>query len=513
MSGTLTIHGSLLTSNQAVVYSVSALGAVTSRNCAFGYARSAHELAHRRARALGLLDVGHDATRELHRHQRVAVDIGFGRQREGLGLLGGVLGRGLGFLGGRLGLGLGLGGHLFGLLRRVFGFLLAAGGEQRRGGCSHCDKFQHRMLHGNVSARGCQSGNATELTCANLAISCHMREAHRRHRSDEEQPSSLRAQRRAQRCRRAAAGTGGRRFGAGGRMRSRQRGLRQPGTSGSRHRRGRLLRGCGRTQRARRFRLAAGRAPGSVDPRPRLGGDAPCRDPRRRPAAVVELLRRAHQWRGRGLAAPGRWRCRAELCDPRRRRRTRPPDHRTGLCVGVPGVAPPLRRRLDAACRSFCPCGAATACRAPQLLWYPPALRTGTQCAVARSRMPADAARQAIGRGACPPAKLAVTPCRPRAGRGRGSGEGDARADALCRLQPRTGGRLHRAVAAHDAALAGPQWATDVDDRTPGHRAGHAAPAVRRLRPTLCRQRLHRLAVRSHRAGGHHPVGRQPRAA
>src|SRR5215468_7769641 len=40
MSGTLTIHGSLETSSHVVVYSVSALGAVTSRKEASGYARA-----------------------------------------------------------------------------------------------------------------------------------------------------------------------------------------------------------------------------------------------------------------------------------------------------------------------------------------------------------------------------------------------------------------------------------------------------------------------------------------
>ena len=84
----------------------------------------ADELAHRPAVALGLLDVGHDAARHLHRHQRVAVDVGLGRQREGLGFL---LQR-LGFLGRGFGLGLDIGGRLFGRpsdRRRVF--LLAAG--------------------------------------------------------------------------------------------------------------------------------------------------------------------------------------------------------------------------------------------------------------------------------------------------------------------------------------------------------------------------------------------------
>ena len=86
----------------------------------------AHELAHRPAVALGLLDVGHDAARHLHRHQRVAVHIGFGRDQGGLGLLGQVLGR----LGRCLGRGLRVGSRrgrrLFDLL-----FLLAAGHQQR----------------------------------------------------------------------------------------------------------------------------------------------------------------------------------------------------------------------------------------------------------------------------------------------------------------------------------------------------------------------------------------------
>ena len=36
MSGTVTIHGSFDTSNQAWVYSVSVFGAVAARNAAFG---------------------------------------------------------------------------------------------------------------------------------------------------------------------------------------------------------------------------------------------------------------------------------------------------------------------------------------------------------------------------------------------------------------------------------------------------------------------------------------------
>ena len=66
----------------------------------------AHELAIGPRFALGLLDVGHDAARHLHRHQRASrTPQASGRIRGGLGLLGQVLGR----LGCRLGRGLRVG--------------------------------------------------------------------------------------------------------------------------------------------------------------------------------------------------------------------------------------------------------------------------------------------------------------------------------------------------------------------------------------------------------------------
>ncbi len=42
-----------------------------------------HEVTHRRTRAFGFFDVGHHAARHLHRHERIAIDIGFDAERHG----------------------------------------------------------------------------------------------------------------------------------------------------------------------------------------------------------------------------------------------------------------------------------------------------------------------------------------------------------------------------------------------------------------------------------------------
>ena len=70
----------------------------------------AHELPHRRARALRRGDVGHDPPRHVHGDQRIAVDVGLGRQHHRLGLLG----RGCRRLRRRLGRGLRLRRNLLG---------------------------------------------------------------------------------------------------------------------------------------------------------------------------------------------------------------------------------------------------------------------------------------------------------------------------------------------------------------------------------------------------------------
>jgi len=84
----------------------------------------AAEVAHRRLRARRLLDVGHHAARDLHRDQRIGIDVGVDRGFPRLELLGGVRDR----LGLRLDLRLDLGGGLLDL--RLF--LLAAAGEGER---------------------------------------------------------------------------------------------------------------------------------------------------------------------------------------------------------------------------------------------------------------------------------------------------------------------------------------------------------------------------------------------
>ena len=123
MSGMLRIHGSFDRSSQAVRVQRVGVGRRDRMVVNGRVVAQARELAHRRLRALRLVDVGHHAARDLHRHQRIGVDVGIDGDLARLQLLGCVLGRGLG-----------LDGHLVhGLLDLRF-FLLAArceGGDCR----------------------------------------------------------------------------------------------------------------------------------------------------------------------------------------------------------------------------------------------------------------------------------------------------------------------------------------------------------------------------------------------
>ena len=75
----LNTHGSFETSIQAVVYEVSALGAVTVWISTGGIRAELQELAHRRVCRVGCGHVGKLPAGHVHRDQRVAVDVGVDR--------------------------------------------------------------------------------------------------------------------------------------------------------------------------------------------------------------------------------------------------------------------------------------------------------------------------------------------------------------------------------------------------------------------------------------------------
>src|SRR5271165_6251167 len=76
MSGTLSIHGSFDTSTKAVVYRVSALGAVTVCMVAGGYVRNLTSWPMGACVASGVAHVGHLPTGHVHGDQRVAINVG-----------------------------------------------------------------------------------------------------------------------------------------------------------------------------------------------------------------------------------------------------------------------------------------------------------------------------------------------------------------------------------------------------------------------------------------------------